>query len=117
LGLKGFVVVVVVVIKGIAACFLCQFYSDFKVYHKPGYNILVSPAHAKTSMTTEYMEVKYGLKGVCKSSKILDPQTNNFPHPCLHADSLPTSILRDSCLCIQASLRWNQVLQQAEYHW
>jgi hypothetical protein len=37
--------------KGIAACFLCQFNSYFNVYHKPGYNIIVTPAHAKTSMT------------------------------------------------------------------
>jgi hypothetical protein len=29
-------------------------------------------------MTTEYMEVKYGLKGVCKSSKILDPKQTIF---------------------------------------
>uniref|UniRef100_A0A0A9DY27 Uncharacterized protein n=1 Tax=Arundo donax TaxID=35708 RepID=A0A0A9DY27_ARUDO len=37
-------------------------------------------------------------------------------HLYLHAGNLPTSILHDSSLCIQASLIWNQVLQQADYH-
>ena len=50
-----------------------------------------------------------------RSCSLLELQ-KSLVHLCPHAGNLPTSILHDSSLCMQAWLIWNQVLQQAENH-